>query len=219
MVTVKSYQLPPTKLIPNSKFPLLHYQNLLSADELDVEKLHDRFAEQGWETQWIFRYGPTQTAHYHSQAHEYMIVLTGHATIRFGTADFGDDMEANTHGDAKEQGGVTLEAKVGDAFLIPAGVSHKTFDTTEGSTFKLLTPGEGHGIPGDDPRKVLAGIELSGFTMLGAYPEGGVWDFAVGGENEGNYERVWDVPRPPSDPFLGQSQEGLCGQWESSQKS
>jgi uncharacterized protein YjlB len=218
MVTVKSYQLPPTKLIPNSKFPLLHYKNLLKPNELVVERIHDRFAREGWETQWIFRYGPTQSAHYHSQTHECMVVLTGEATIRFGTADIGDDMEANTHGSAKERGGVIVKAKAGDAFLIPAGVSHKTFDTTKGSTFKLLTPGEGHGIPGDT-RKVLKEIELSGFTMLGAYPNGGVWDFAVGGEDEGRYKQVWDVPKPESDPFLGQSKEGLCGRWESGKKS
>jgi len=216
MIEVKKYHFSPTKLVPNSKYPLLHYSGLLSADELSPAKVHDRYADNGWETQWIFRYGPTQRSHYHSRTHECMVVLSGTATLRFGVADTSDDDYANTHGSDYEQGGVEVEAKAGDAFIIPCGVPHKTYNVTKGSTFKLLTPGGGHAIEGDDPRKVLEEIEISGFTMLGAYPVGGEWDFAVGGEDEGRYDRVWRVPKPPKDPFLGDSKEGLCGQWEES---
>jgi uncharacterized protein YjlB len=143
-----------------------------------------------------------------------MAVLTGSATIRFGVADTVEDLEENTHGNGKEQGGVEVHAKAGDVFIIPAGVSHKTFDPSEGSTFKLLTPGEGHKIQADDVREALSKIELSGFTMIGAYPIGGIWDFAVGGDHKGQFEKVWSVPKPPHDPVLGQAQEGLCGLWE-----
>ena len=78
----------------------------------------------------------------------------------------------------------------------------------------LLTPGNGHGIEAEDAREALKNVELSGFTMIGAYPRhGGGWDFAKGGENEGEYEKVWNVPKPESDPVLGQAEEGLCGHW------
>lgn len=213
MVVVKKYQLQPTDLIPNSKYPLLHYVGLLPKEALNPAQVHDRYADNGWETQWIFRYGPTQTSHYHSRTHECMVVLTGTAKIRFGVADLAEDMEENTHGKGFEKGGIELDAKAGDAFIIPAGVSHKTFNTSDNSTFKLLTPGGGHKIEAPDARKALSEIELSGFTMLGAYPVGGEWDFAKGGEDEGDYKTVWDVPKPPKDPFLGDAKEGLCGQW------
>jgi uncharacterized protein YjlB len=214
MVEVKKYQLPPTDLIPNSRYPLLHYPNLLSGKALSADKVHDVFAENGWQTQWIFRYGQSQTSHYHSAAHECMAVLCGTATIRFGVADTTDDLDESTHGNGKEQGGIELHAKAGDVFVIPAGVSHKTFDPPDGSTFQLLTPGEGHQIQADDIHGVLANTQLSGFTMIGAYPAGAMWDFAVGGEHKDNYEKVWSVPKPPYDPVLGQLREGLCGQWE-----
>ena len=142
-----------------------------------------------------------------------MAVLTGTATIRFGVADTDLDLEESTHGDGKESGGIEVHAEAGDVFVLPAGTAHKTFDT-KNSTFKLLTPGDGHSIEADDVRSTLANMELSGFTMIGSYPLDSVWDFAKGGENEGDYEKVWDVPKPELDPVLGRTQEGLCGHWE-----
>lgn len=205
----KVYKIPSTKLIPNSGFPLIHYPGFFETDEeKDPLKVHELYKKNGWDTQWIFRYGPTQRSHYHSQTHEAMAVLSGTATIRFGVADTAEDMEKNTHGDAREEGGIEVQAKAGDVFVIPAGVSHKTFDTTEGE-FGLLTPGGGHDIP--DVERVLKEIKLDGFTMIGAYPRGGVWDFAVGGEHEGQYDAVWSVPKPPRDPVMGEG--GISTLW------
>jgi uncharacterized protein YjlB len=214
MVEVKTYQLPPTALVPNSPQPLVHYPGLLSEDDIVAEKVHDLFSRNGWQTQWIFRYGPTQISHYHSTAHECMVVLTGTAKIRFGVADTVGDLDESTHGDGKEEGGVELEAHPGDVFVIPAGVAHKTFNASDGSTFKLLTPGDGHHLRAEDVRRIITETELSGFTMIGAYPPGSMWDFAKGGENVGAFETVWAVPKPEKDPVLGQAPEGLCGLWK-----
>ena len=212
--------MPPTKLIPNSPYPLLHYPGLLAGKgELTAPKVYDILEKNDWNTCWIFRYGPTQDSHYHSKAHECMTVLTGTARVRFGVADTSSDLEESTKGNAYEEGGIVLDAKAGDVFILPAGTAHKTHDTTP-ATFTLLTPGTGHGIEADDPRDALGKIELTGFTMMGAYPKGGGdWDFAIGGENEGQYEKVWSVPMPDKDPFLGKSQEGLCGTWQSKLKA
>ena len=186
MVEVKKYHLPPTSLIPNSPHPLLHYPGLFSTKEsCSPPKVHDIYTSNGWETHWIFRYGSTQDSHYHSQAHECMTVLSGTATIRFGVADTSPDLEESTHGNAHEAGGIEIEAKAGDVFVLPAGTAHKTFDTAPKAEFKLLTPGGGHRIAGEDARKTLEEIELDGFTMIGAYPVGADWDFAKGGEIEG----------------------------------
>ena len=216
MVEVKQYQLPPTALIPNSPQPLLHYPRFLSVESGNdaATKIYDLFSSNGWQTQWIFRYGQTQTSHYHSMAHECMVVLTGTATIRFGVADTDPDLEKSTFGSGREEGGIEVAAGPGDVFILPAGTAHKTFNTNPLTEFKLLTPGDGHSVAAEDVRDALAKIELSGFTMIGAYPkDGGEWDFAKGGENAGGYEQVWSVPKPERDPVLGESEDGLCGRW------
>ncbi|KAK0945427.1 hypothetical protein LTR29_003032 [Friedmanniomyces endolithicus] len=214
MPEVKSYSLPPTALIPNSKYPLLHYPGILSEKaDCNAAKVYDLFTSNGWELQWIYRYGSTQASHYHSSAHECMAVLSGSATIRFGVADTSDDLEASTHSIAHEDGGVEVQAKAGDVFLIPAGVSHKTHHTSPPAEFKLLTPGNGHHIAAEDPRQALVETELSGFTMMGAYPKGSAWDSCLGGEHSQQMEKVWGVAKPERDPVLGDGVDGLCGLW------
>ena len=215
MVQVKKYFLPPTALIPNSPQPLLHYIGLqLPSPGNKVIEFYDLFEGNGWNMQWIFRYGTTQRSHYHSGVHECMAVLSGSATIRFGVADTSIDMEANTNGDAREAGGIELEAHAGDVFLLPAGVAHKTYNTKPEAEFAILTPGDGHRIAWEDSRAALANTALSGFTMMGAYPvNGGHWDFMKGGENAGAHEDVWSVKKPERDPVLGKSEDGMCGLW------
>jgi uncharacterized protein YjlB len=221
MVQVKRYNLPPTPLIPNSPNPLLHYPCLLTSEceaspNAAAVKCHELFAANGWQTQWVNRYGPTQQSHYHSRAHEAMVVLTGTARIRFGVADTADDLEESTHSAGKEQGGVEVDARAGDVFVLPAGVAHKTYDATPRTPYQLLTPGDGHGF-GDqaDITGTLDKLDLKGFTMIGAYPaDGSQWDFAVGGDDVGKYEKVWEVGKPKLDPVLGDATEGTSGLWK-----
>lgn len=146
-----------------------------------------------------------------------MAVLSGTATIRFGAADLTKDLQESTWEGAHEEGGVEIEAKEGDVFLIPAGLAHKTFNTLPARDFALLTPGEGTGVVvGEEEgvEDVLGKVRLEGYCMMGAYPEGGQWDFATGGEDNGDRERVWGTVRPERDPVLGASEEGLCGLWK-----
>ena len=213
MVEIRKYHLPPTELIPNSPRPLLHYKSAIPAKpgstHRDAVGVYDTFTQNGWRVAWIFRYGQTQLSHFHSRAHECMAVLSGSATIRFGAGDTSADLQENTYGDAFEESGVEVTAEAGDVFVIPAGVAHKSYNTKPEASFTLLTPGDGHGIEAEDPRKALGDIELSGFTMLGAY-NGGDWDFVTGG---GNYERAWAVPKPEFDPVFGGMEEGLERLW------
>ncbi|KAI0133944.1 hypothetical protein BJ170DRAFT_180048 [Xylariales sp. AK1849] len=219
MVEVKRYSLHPTALIPNSPHPLLYYPGILSEECKEspnqaAMKCYGLYTQNGWQPQWIYRYGLTQTSHYHSQAHECMTILSGTSTIRFGVADTTDDMEENTNGRGMEKGGVEIEVKAGDVFIIPAGVAHKTYNTCPEAAFKLLTPGNGHAVETDNMEGALGGLELEGFTMMGAYPSGSNhWDFAKGGEHVGDFERVWSVSKPASDPVLGKAQAGIIGSW------
>ncbi|KAF5657153.1 cupin 1 [Fusarium heterosporum] len=213
MGEIKQYHLAPTSLVPNSSWPLLHYKNALAkrpeTAQCDPAEVWDMFTKYGWHVEWIFRYGDTQYSHFHSEAHECMAVLSGNATIRFGVADTSKDLQESTYGSAWEQGGILLEAEAGDVFVIPAGVAHKTHKTKPAAEFRLLTPGDGNGIEAEDPRKALSEIELSGYTMMGAYI-GGKRDFVKSG---GDFEKSRNVPKPKYDPIFGESHEGLLRTW------
>ncbi|KAF4945014.1 hypothetical protein FGADI_12273 [Fusarium gaditjirri] len=213
MAEVKQYHLLPTDLIPNSPRPLLHYKNVLAkggnSSQCDPAEVWELFTKNGWDVQWIFRYPNTQLSHFHSEAHECMAVLSGTATIRFGVGDTSEDLQENTYGSAWEEGGIVLEAEAGDVFVIPAGVAHKTHNTKPAAEFKLLSPGVGHGIEADDPKKALSEIKLDGYTMMGAY-NGGEWDFVKSG---GDYGKSWMVPKPKRDPVFGEAEDGLVKTW------
>lgn len=222
MVEIKKYYLPPTKLIPNSPRPLLHYKGVLKGDACTPAGVHELFDANDWRAQWLVRYGPTQASHYHTEIHECMAVLSGTATIRWGVADLTDDLDKSTWGGMHEKGGIDIEARAGDVFVIPAGVSHKTHNTTPGGSLELLSPGHGRGIEATNGnvKDTLKKIELAGFTMMGAYPKNcGTWDFAIGVEDKSQFERSWRVPRPDRDPVLGKSSEGICGAWNESETS
>ncbi|KAK3633150.1 hypothetical protein LTR56_015926 [Elasticomyces elasticus] len=208
-MNVRQHVLPPTSLIPNSPLPLMHYR---PKDPLSPNTFRDLCGQNGWQVQWIYRYGDTQRSHYHSAAHECMVVLSGTATIRFGVADTSLDLHENTYGLAREEGGLEIEARAGDIFILPAGTAHKTHKTRPKAEFELLTPGNGHGV---SPDADLDAIELSGFTMAGAYPNGSsFWDSLKGDEDEApEFSRVWSLRKPDMDPILGLSAEGIAGVW------
>ncbi|KAI4688170.1 uncharacterized protein J4E84_005099 [Alternaria hordeiaustralica] len=232
-IKVHEYKLPPTALIPNSPYPLLHYPGLLydmvTSPNFKTREILDLYASNGWQTQWIAQYGMDIQSHYHSTTHEAMTVISGEgAWIRFGVADSPSwsqgKYEPGDRGDG-EVGGVDIKAELGDVFIIPAGVSHKTFlprprneelafhqpkDVEEGRAAEVDEEKEA------ERRRFFESVDVSGgkFMMMGAYPYGGVWDFAVGGEHDGKEGEVWKVGMPEKDPVLGDSDEGLRGLWE-----
>ncbi|KAF2688716.1 hypothetical protein K458DRAFT_428231 [Lentithecium fluviatile CBS 122367] len=223
MVEVRTYTLPPTPLIPNSPHVLIHYPGLLLAQIEDPafkpSDLYDLYASNGWESQWVARYGLTQPSHYHSQAHDMTVIAGEGATIRFGVADTPSDEEEHTHGKGHEDGGIWLEAKKGDVFILPAGLAHKTYDPKpQPPGFLFLQCKDENGKVIREPeraRKFFEGIELEEhFMMMGSYPKENDWDFAVGGEHRGRERVVWNVPKPARDPVLGASEEGLMGLWK-----
>ena len=219
MVASKAYHLPPTASIPNNPNALIHYPGFLAKQSPNeaATNAYDLFDSNGWETHWIYRYGPNQRSHYHSGAHECMVILSGSATIRFGVADLFDNVDQDIEVARKEPGGIEVHAEAGDVFVLPAGVAHKTHDTVPRAEFALLTPGEGHGIEAEDRRKALEDIDFDGFTMMGAYPTGADWDFAVGeAVAQEHPPKSWQVPNPSRDPVLGTAPEGICGQWKQS---
>ncbi|KAG9194072.1 hypothetical protein G6011_04107 [Alternaria panax] len=213
-IKVKSYKLSPTPLIPNSPYPLLHYPGLLhslvSSPTFKPTQILDLYASNGWQTQWIAKYGLDIQSHYHSTTHEAMT-----AQGKQAPGDRGAD---------GEEGGLDIEAALGDVFIIPAGVSHKTFlprpHNEELGFYQPRDIEEGRAAEVDDEkererRRFFEGVVVEkNFMMMGAYPYGGVWDFAVGGEHGGKEGVVWGVEVPGRDPVLGGSEEGLLGLWK-----
>ncbi|EMD88403.1 hypothetical protein COCC4DRAFT_149809 [Bipolaris maydis ATCC 48331] len=229
-IAVRSYILPPTPQIPNSPHPLLHYPGLLketvTSPTFTPTHLLDLYAKNGWQTQWIAKYGPDIQSHYHSTTHEAMTVISGAgAIIRFGVADAPDwqpGMYApGERGENAEPGGLDIEASIGDVFIIPAGVAHKTFAPRPASSnLAFHQPKDiASGAPAEvtdeverERRTFFDQVAIKGeFMMMGAYPYGNVWDFKIGGER--GREQVWGVPLPELDPILGGSDEGLVGLW------
>ncbi|RAL09280.1 cupin domain-containing protein, partial [Aspergillus homomorphus CBS 101889] len=216
----KSYTLPKTNLTPNSPKPLLHYKNtfLTKTGHVDAALAYDTFARNGWDVQWVTTYGRTQKAHYHPATHEVMVVLSGPGTIRWGVSDLDPYMQEHARDelDPKEKGngGFEMQVQVGDCFVIPAGVAHKSFDDAAASLEPTcLTGGGAHRIEAEDPRGFVAALQVEGFTMMGAYPRGFTWGWAEGGEHVGDFESVWGVENPQLDPVCG-GKGGIGAFWE-----
>jgi uncharacterized protein YjlB len=93
--------------IPNSKLPLLIYQNAVKLPAHEPASVFKQlFDANHWDETW--RNGIYTYHHYHSTAHEVLGVFSGSATVQFGG-----------------EHGITQKLRSGDVVIIPAGVAHK----------------------------------------------------------------------------------------------
>jgi uncharacterized protein YjlB len=124
--------LPDDGTFPNNGLlPLLVYQKAVNVPEKDAGRNIIEFLEtNGWTNAW--ENGIYDYHHYHSTAHEVLVVIQGSARVQFG-------------GDS----GIAYLIEKGDVVIIPAGVSHKALDLydqftcigayPEGQEYDLLT--------------------------------------------------------------------------------
>lgn len=117
--------LKPTKLVPNSAYPLLYYKSAFSAGT-SPEAISAHFAKHSWIEQW--RYGMYHQSHYHSTTHEALGVYKGKAQLQFGMSDQDTEEER-----AKR---VVLDVSEGDVIVIPSGVAHRCL--TEEGGFSMV---------------------------------------------------------------------------------
>lgn len=119
-ITVNSYRFADDGSIPNNPtLPFLVYAGVLNFADADPAVVAEElFAANGWVDSW--RNGIFPYPHYHSTAHEALILCRGRAQVRFGGAQ-----------------GVVLTVQAGDAVAIPAGVGHENL----GATADLLVVG------------------------------------------------------------------------------
>ncbi len=101
------YRLAANGTFPNNVLPALHYKKVLRLPSFfkgnAVKKI---LKEHGWTNNW--RAGIFTYHHYHSNTHEVIAVIKGHATILLGG-----------------ENGRSVVLQQGDVLVIPAGVAHK----------------------------------------------------------------------------------------------
>ncbi|WWC69968.1 uncharacterized protein I206_103912 [Kwoniella pini CBS 10737] len=216
---IETYNIPPTDLIPNSGWPLIVYREYYNFEDEDLSiKFFDLLLKNEWQPKWIYQYGNSQRSHYHPTSHEVMLVLSGEAKIKFGSGDLTSNINESLKKGKFELGGIILNAKKGDIFLLPAGLSHKTFNTKPLNSFKLLTPNGTKTMTLESKKKLKEIKEINkekGFIMMGGYPFNFLpGKFSVGGEGALEFSKVWSIPKPNFDPILGNSILGLNYLWK-----
>ena len=145
--------------IPNNALPFVLYPAAVDlADSADPAAIFEQlFAANGWGDSW--RNGIYDYLHYHSRIHEVLGIARGRARVRFG----GD-------------GGRTVEVKVGDVAVLPAGTGHQCLGASDE------------------------------FLVVGAYPPSGTYDEYRGAPDEHAraLQTIPKVRLPRKDPVRGE---------------
>jgi uncharacterized protein YjlB len=102
----EQYQLSGCPRFPGNTLPVLHYKNVLSQGFLWVFKTKQLLSKHKWHRSHV--QGLLTYSHYHSNAHEALVVLKGNTRMQLG-------------GDT----GITVSIGTGDVLVIPAGTVHK----------------------------------------------------------------------------------------------
>lgn len=159
-IEVEQYLLKESGNFPNNhNLPLLVYRKAITLSKEDyASKYEETFMDNSWGGTWID--GVHSYHHYHSRAHEVLGIYKGNATIQFGGPE-----------------GVIVKVTSGDIVIIPAGVAHKSVESS---------------------------ID---FSCVGAYPKGQQFDMNYGkeGERPGTDINISRVGLPELDPVFGES--------------
>lgn len=115
---VESYYFQNDGLVPNSKLPVLIYRNAVDffgivGVEQSKEKLSKVVSKNQWYLDWVASI--YRRLHYHSTAHEALVILCGRSSLRLGGNRFG----------------IIRKVTPGDVVLIPAGVGHQRMESTD----------------------------------------------------------------------------------------
>lgn len=103
-VTIEKHYFTGNGRVPNSRLPLLIYRQVLRGPEKAIE---DALRLNRWVPSWYSGEGMWPHHHFHSEAHEIIMVTAGTHKGKFGGHD---GREATLH--------------AGDVIVIPAGVGH-----------------------------------------------------------------------------------------------
>lgn len=101
----------------NALLPLLLYRQAIHLPEGGDETgiIREILETNSWTNSWVN--GIYDYHHYHSTAHEVLVITKGSARVQFGGPN-----------------GITLPVEKGDVIIIPAGVAHKRIGDADGFT-------------------------------------------------------------------------------------
>jgi len=99
----------------NGLLPLLIYKGAVHVGEDETDMVKEILESNGWTNAWVD--GVYDYHHYHSTAHEVLVVVKGTARVQFGGPN-----------------GTTFALENGDVIIIPAGVAHKKVEDADGFT-------------------------------------------------------------------------------------
>lgn len=113
-------------LIPNSKLPALIYCSAVDFRSADVKQAQKELTKTADDNEWYLDWVASvyKRVHYHSTAHEALVVFRGRGSLQLGGSRFGE----------------TYYIKGGDVVLIPAGVGHQRIRSTRDFTVFGLYP-------------------------------------------------------------------------------
>jgi len=157
---IQPYAFRDDGIFPNNPhLPALFYEDCLQVpdDFTAAAAIEALFTSNGWTGIW--ESGIYNFHHYHSTSHEVLGVCSGEATVQLG----------GPHG-------ITLEIRMGDVLIIPAGVAHCSLNTS------------------------------ADFSCIGAYPPGQEqYDVCRGDTSERPEadERIEHLQLPAIDPVYG----------------
>ncbi|WP_152871161.1 cupin domain-containing protein [Deinococcus terrestris] len=112
----ESLPLAPNGDVPNNPRPVLIYRAALT--DRTPAQIEGHLSKRGWTNAW--RNGIYDFHHYHSTAHEVLVVVRGQARLTLGG-----------------EGGSQVPVGEGDVLLLPAGTGHRN----DGSSADLLVIG------------------------------------------------------------------------------
>jgi uncharacterized protein YjlB len=141
---VRTVMLEDDGRIPNNpRYPVLVYPGAIPTDEDGVAFCRTRLGRNSWGGTWVN--GVFAHHHYHSNAHEFLGVVRGEATLMLGGPE-----------------GVEVEVTAGDALVLPAGTGHRRIQASSDFQVVGAYPGGKHydmntGEPGERP-EVLENI-------------------------------------------------------------
>jgi uncharacterized protein YjlB len=157
---VRTIQVNENKPYPNNTLPVLYYENALGeelGESYDRDEVIDFFENNGYVDGWA---GVMKDSHhFHSTVHEAIAVTKGKLTVQLGGPN-----------------GPMETLRKGDVILLPAGVSHKKLDATQG------------------------------FEIVGAYPENDAerdMQYGDASDYEAIKENIANVSKPLTDPVSG----------------
>jgi uncharacterized protein YjlB len=151
---IEEHLIRPHPPFPNNPdMALIHYRAVIDKSTVSPEFFETIFENNTWTSSW--RNGVYSFHHFHSTAHEAFGCYSGRGRILFGGPE-----------------GIEVELSLGDALLVPAGVSHMLLEST------------------------------SDFHVVGSYPLGTDPDLCRGSEKDYEVlvKRIKKLPSPLSPP-------------------